>query len=105
MRLQMANRWTEEEEALIIKLRDEGLSIKEITLRLPNRTVSAVRVKAAQIAKKSSNWTLEDKKLLVQLKAKGKSANYIAKALNRTANSVNSYYSKHFNELQTIPRE
>lgn len=101
----MANKWTEDEEALIIKLRNEGLSVREIALRLPNRTVSAVRVKASQIAKKSTNWTLEDKKLLVELKKQNKSANYIAKALNRTPNAINSYYSKFFNELQTIPNE
>ena len=101
----MAKKWTEEEESLIIKLRDEGLSVKEITLRLPGRTASAVRVKAAQIAKKSTNWTTADKKLLFELKSQNKSANYIAKALNRTPNAINSYYSKFFNELQTIPNE
>ena len=46
----MAKRWTPEEDALMLKMREEGYTAREIAAALPERTYAAVRTRIASIA-------------------------------------------------------
>lgn len=92
----MAKRWTEEEDALLLKLRAEGMSGREITAHLHDRSYAAVRARLASLAPDNLNrpWTEEEKELVFQLKSKGKTNKYIAKQINRTVGAVASFISR-----------
>jgi transcriptional regulator len=105
----VAKRWTEEEDELLLKLRNEGFSAKEMSLHLKERNVGAIRMrllhlKANQVSRK---W-LEDEKLTAwQLKEAGHTNKYIAKKLNRTPGAIAAFFVRdernHY--ALTIPRE
>lgn len=94
----MAKRWTEEEDLLILKLREEGYTAKEITLRLPGRTYAAVRTRVAAISTDNKNkpWTEEEKQLVFQLKSEGVPNKAIARRIGRTDRAVTSFVSKYW---------
>ena len=93
----MAKRWTKEEDELILKLRDEGLTAREIALRLTGRTDSATKTRLATIAKDNlrRRWTEEEKLLAFELKEAGHANKYIAKQLQRTVAAVAGFFAKH----------
>lgn len=93
----MARRWSEDEDALLLKLRTEGLTSREITSHLKERSYAAVRARLSSLAPDNLNrpWTDEDIKILFTMKEEGRSTKYIAKRLDRTASAVSSYYTRH----------
>ena len=97
----MAKRWTEEEDAMMLKLRNEGLTGREITAMMPERTYSAVRTRLAVITSDNLNrpWTEEEKALVLKLKSENKSNKYIAKAVDRTASAISSFVSRYWNNV------
>ena len=99
----MAKRWTPEEDALMLKMREEGYTSKEIASALPERTYAAVRTRLASIAPDNRNrpWTEEEKQLVFQLKSEGKSNKLIARALDRTQGAVASFVSRHWHSTFT----
>ena len=92
----MAKRWTEEEDATMLKLRSEGLTAREITARMTERTHSAVRTRLAVISDDNlrKRWTPEETALAFQLKEEGRSNKYIAKQLGRTVSAVSGYFTR-----------
>lgn len=97
----MAKRWTEEEETLLLKLRAEGHSAKEMTAYLRERSYAAIRTRLAAIAPDNLNrpWTEEEKALVLKLKSENKSNKYIAKAVDRTASAVSSFVSRYWDSV------
>lgn len=94
----MAKRWTEEEDELLLKLRREGYSTREMTLFIKERTHAAIRARIGTIATDNLNrrWTEEEKELVLKLKQEGKPNKYIAKAVNRTARAVAAFINRHW---------
>lgn len=92
----MAKRWTKEEDELLLKLREEGFTSREMALRLPGRTDSAIRMRLSAIAtdKMNRTWTEEEKELAQQLKQEGRTVKHIAYKLGRSTNAVSSYFYK-----------
>ena len=92
----MAKRWTPEEDTLILKLRDEGLTAREITLRLEGRTYSATRTRLAAISDDNlrKRWTQEEINLAYKLREEGRSNKYIAKQLSRTVSAVSGFFTR-----------
>lgn len=95
----MAKRWTPEEDALLLKLRGEGLTAREIAQQVSGRTHAAIRTRLATIAEDNKNrsWTEEEKALLLEMKADGKTNKQIARALQRTQSAVASFVFRHWN--------
>lgn len=60
----MASRWTKEEKELLIKLRSEGLSIKEIAPLIDGRSEATIKNMAAKLAPKNASWTIEEDYIL-----------------------------------------
>jgi len=83
----MAKRWTAEEDALLVKLRMEGFTGREIALRL-NRSEDAVRVRLASKAKVRERWTEQEVEKLLKLKEEFNSNRKIAYELGRTTRAV-----------------
>jgi hypothetical protein len=100
----MAKRWTEEEDQLILKLREEGFTSREMALRLKGRSDSAIRMRLSLIAtdKMNRTWTDEEKELAQQLRKEGHTVKHIAYKLGRTSNAVSSYFYK-LDKSPTIP--
>jgi transcriptional regulator len=92
----MAKRWTPEEDALILQLRDQGYTAREIALRLVGRTYSATRTRLAAISDDNlrKRWTKEEIDLAFKLKEEGRSNKYIAKQLNRTVSAVSGFFTR-----------
>ena len=92
----MAKRWAPEEDELILKLRSEGLTAKEISLRLEGRTYAATRSRLASISDDNlrKRWTNEEIELAYQLKNEGRSNKYIAKQLGRTVSAVAAFFAR-----------
>lgn len=90
----MAKRWTKEEDELILKLREEGFTSREMELRLPGRTDSAIRMRLSSIAKDKMNkpWADEEKALALQLRREGRTVKHISYKLGRSTNAVSSYF-------------
>ena len=87
----MAKRWAEEEKELLLKLRTEGFTAREIALRLPGRTEATIKNLAAKLAPKNIKWTEEEDSLIERLFAEGLSYKLIAsKFPNRTLEAVRS---------------
>jgi DNA-binding NarL/FixJ family response regulator len=97
----MAKRWTEEEDQLLLKLRAEGYSAREMTLFVKERTHAAIRARIGTIATDNLNrkWTEEEKELVLKLKAEGKSNKYIARTVQRTARAVATFISRHWENI------
>lgn len=85
----MAKRWSPEEDELLIKLREEGFTAREIAVRL-KRTEDAVRVRLAAKAKTRQRWTQEEEQRLLQLKEQATPTRKIAYELGRTVRAVES---------------
>jgi DNA-binding NarL/FixJ family response regulator len=83
----MAKRWSPEEDELLIKLRMEGFTAREIAVRL-KRTEDAVRIRLAAKAKTRQRWTPEEEQRLLQLKEQHNSNRKIAYELGRTVRAI-----------------
>lgn len=97
----MAKRWTQEEDELLLKLRKEGYTTKEMTVYLKHRTYAAIRSRVASIAPDNLNrpWTKVEKDLVLKLKTENKSTKYIARAVDRTPKAVTTFLSRHWNSI------
>ncbi len=85
----MARRWSEEEKELIIKLRKEGFSAREMVPYFDNRTEATIKNLASKLCPKNSKWTEEEDRILLELYSEGKSTKQIAKQLpGRTLASI-----------------
>ena len=95
----MAKRWTTEEDELLLKLRSEGFTAKEMAQRLEDRTYAAIRTRIATIAPDNKNrpWTEEEKALVFSMKAEGKSNKQIARTIDRTLGAVSSFVFRYWN--------
>jgi hypothetical protein len=93
----MARRWTDEEDALLLKLRSEGFSTTEMYHYLHGRTVAAIRARINKIATDNLNrhWSQEEKDLVLQMKAEKKTNRQIARAIKRTPRAVEAFLSRH----------
>lgn len=83
----MAKRWTEEEDQILVKLRMEGFTAREIAVRL-KRSEDAVRVRLASKAKTRERWTQEEVEKLLRMKEEGNTNRKIAYELGRTTRAV-----------------
>jgi DNA-binding NarL/FixJ family response regulator len=94
----MAMRWSPEEDELLLKLRREGFTAKEMAAHLRDRTHAAIRARLGVIAPDNLNrkWTEEEKELVFQMKAEGKSNKQIARATGRTLGAVASFVSRNW---------
>lgn len=99
----MAKRWTPEEDELLLKLRSEGFTAREMAARLTDRTHAAVRTRISLIAPDNRNrtWTDEEKELVFQMKAEGKSNKEIARRVDRTLSAVSSFVFKYWTNGST----
>lgn len=95
--LHVAKRWTKEEDELILKLRDEGFTYREIAARLAGRSEAATKNRLAAIAPTNlrRRWTEEEIKLAFSLRESGHSNKYIARQLDRTPSAVNGFFNKY----------
>lgn len=104
----MAKRWTKEEDELLLKLRKEGLSSKELAYYV-KRSAGAIRMRLAHLNADlvSKPWSSADRKLAWELKEQGHSNKYIARKLQRTSAAIASFFSRdeanHY--ATTIPAE
>lgn len=99
----MAKRWTEEEDALLLKLRSEGFTAREMTLYVKERTLAAIQARVSAISTDSKNrpWTQEEITLALKLQAEGKPNKYIARAVNRTPRAVAAYLSRYWDSISS----
>jgi len=96
----MARGWTPQEDELLLRLRDEGLTAREIALRL-ERSAGAIRMRASLLAEdKQKRWTEADKQLVFQLKSEGHTNKFIAIKLGRTASSISTFVSRNWHVEQ-----
>lgn len=104
----MAKAWTKEEDELLLKLRGEGLSAREIT-RYIKRSKAAIQMRVQHLNAALINrpWSSQDKALAWQLKEQGHTNKYIGKVLKRTPAAIATFLARdeanHYS--QTIPRE
>lgn len=91
----MAKRWTEEEDALLLKLREEGFTAREMTLRI-DRSYDSIRVRLAKIATDNLRkpWTEEEKEKAIELKKQKRTNKSIAYELGRSNNAVTAFFSR-----------
>lgn len=101
----MANRWTQEEDDLLLKLRGEGYTSREMTLSLKERSYAAIRTRLALIAPDNLNrkWTEKEKALVLEMKSQNKSNKVIAKAIDRTPRAVASFISRYWDNIASQP--
>jgi site-specific DNA-cytosine methylase len=101
----MANRWTQEEDDLLLKLRGEGYTSREMTLALKERSYAAIRTRLALIAPDNLNrkWTEKEKALVLEMKSQNKSNKVIAKAIDRTPRAVASFISRYWDNIASQP--
>lgn len=99
----MAKRWTEEEDALLLKLRSEGFTAKEMTHYVKGRTFLAIQARVSLIAPDNKNrpWTQEEVTLALRLQAEGKPNKYIARAVDRTPRAVAAYLSRYWDSISS----
>lgn len=97
----MASRWTQEEDDLLLKLRSEGYTAKEMTIYLKQRSYAAIRTRLGAIAPDNLNrkWTEKEKELVLEMKSQNKSNKVIARAVNRTPRAVASFIARHWNNV------
>lgn len=91
----MAKRWTKEEDELLLKLRAEGFTAREMTLKV-NRSYHSIRTRLATLAtdNKRKPWTEKEKELAIQLKQQGRTNKSIAFELGRTATAVAAFFNR-----------
>ena len=94
----MAKRWSPEEDELLLKLRAEGFTAKEMIVHLRGRSHAAIRARLGVVAPDNLNrrWTEEEKELVFQMKEEGKSNKQIARATGRTLGAVASFISRNW---------
>lgn len=99
----MAKRWTEEEDALLLKLREEGYTTNEMVHYVEGRTAAAIRTRMRTIAPNNLNrlWTQEEKELVLKLKSEGKSNKYIARAVHRTHRAIEAFLVRYWNDASS----
>ena len=59
----MARRWSGEEKELLIKLRKEGFSAREMVPYFENRTEANIKNMASKLCPKNSKWTEEEDRI------------------------------------------
>lgn len=93
----MAKRWTKEEDELILRMREEGFTYKEISARLVGRSDSATKNRLATISPTNlrRRWEEDEIKLAFKLREEGHSNKYIAKVLGRTPSAVSGFFNKY----------
>jgi len=65
----MPTKWTPEEDALIQKLREEGFTAREITVRV-KRSEAAIKTRFSFLKiRKNKSWTPEEKEELLRLRS------------------------------------
>lgn len=99
----MAKRWTEEEDNLLLKLRQEGYTVSEMTHFIKDRTLAAIRSRISSIATDNKNriWTEEEKALVIKLKSEGKSNKYIARVVDRTPRAVGAFIIRYWDNISS----
>lgn len=97
----MAKRWTKEEDDLILKLRKEGYTTREMTLFIKDRSYAAIRTRVATIATDNKNrpWTEEEKELVLRLKSENKPNKYIARVVDRTPRAIATFLSRYWDSV------
>lgn len=92
----MAKRWTKEEDELILKLRAEGFTSKEMVSRLEGRTHGSIRMRLTTISEDNLRkpWTDEEKEKAIELKKKGRTYKHIALQLDRTVFAVQAFFNR-----------
>lgn len=64
----MPTKWTEAEDELIVKLRHEGFTAREIAIRV-KRSEAAVKTRFSLLkVRKNKSWTAEEKEQLLHLR-------------------------------------
>lgn len=115
--VKIKDRWTAEQDALIVSLRDERRPWSEVA-RLAGRSVEAVTARyralvptAKRIRYQSlRHWSDEDKATLARMLEEKKSKREIAATLGRTVSMVHSmiYYQRFYNvralHIERVPR-
>ena len=90
----MAKVWSPEEDELLVQWRNEGFSLREISIKL-KRSYGGTKERARKLGTAVNRvWTEEDKAFLLELKSEGRTAAYIAKCLGRTKWAVESYLAR-----------
>lgn len=86
----MRKLWTTEENNIIIKLRGQGATYKQIHEVMPYRSLRAVSVQGAKLcASKATNyWTPEEEDKLIKLRLESIPYKEIAEILGRTYSAV-----------------
>lgn len=84
-------KFTSKEENDIVRLREGGMSIKDIAkkMKLPYRTVSNKLLAMGIVLREERNWSKEEVLKLVSMKLEGFSERQIAEALDRSVGSIN----------------
>lgn len=91
----MAKRWTQEEDELLLKLRAEGFTAREMTLKI-DRSYDSIRTRIATLAQDNLRkpWTEEDKEKAIKLKEQGRTNKSIAYELDRTPTAVSAFFNR-----------
>lgn len=97
----MAKRWTPEEDALLLKLRAEGYTAKEMVHFVKERTYAAIRARISSIATDnlSRPWSSQETERALELKSQGKSLKYIARVLDRTPRAIGSHLARYWENI------
>ena len=97
----MAAKWTEEEDALLLKLRAEGYTSKEMIHFIKGRTHAAIRTRLSKIATDNLNrpWSSQETQLVLDLKAQGRSLKFIARQVDRTPRAVGSHIARYWENV------
>ncbi len=94
--------WSQEEQQLLMKYHNEGLSAKEISTLIPNRAIQAIRVKLKKIKdnggviKITNNrpWSAEDDRLLTKMKIQLANNRAISERLGRSVSAIHGRWHK-----------
>lgn len=86
----MAKRWTQEEKDLLVKLRIQGLTAREMVHHFEGRSEATIRNLVSKLCPKNSKWTEDEDQLIEKLLQEGITATKeIARRLpNRTNTAV-----------------
>ncbi len=84
-------KWTEEENLLILKLKNTKVTYLEMTKYLPNRGERAIAVQAAKLTKgqhKDYSWSEDQIKTLIECRVQGMQYKDAAKVVGRNLQSL-----------------
>jgi hypothetical protein len=102
----MAKRWTTQEDELILKLRGEGFTAREISAKLTDRSYPSTRMRLSKLAENiNRKWTEEEKALAIELKEAGHTTKFVANKLSRTPGAISTFLSRNWHNHPdlTIP--